>query len=96
MAGNFTQGKWDLYIGGYCHSLIGGNGMKAHIVWGENYPHEGKANANLFLNAREVLEALERCVSIMENGGTWSLEDQKAARLAIAKSNSAIEQEQGQ
>jgi len=96
MAGNFTQGKWDLYIGGYCHSLIGGNGMKAHIVWGENYPHEGKANANLFLNAREVLESLERCVSIMENGGTWSLEDQKAARLAIAKSNSAIEQEQGQ
>ena len=68
MAGKFTQGKWDLHIGGYCHSLIGGNGMKAHIVWGENYPHEGKANANLFLNAREVLEALERCVSIMENG----------------------------
>ena len=95
MAGKFTQGKWDLHIGGYCHSLIGGNGMKAHIVWGENYPHEGKANANLFLNAREVLEALERCVSIMENGGTWSLEDQKAARLAIAKSNSAIELEGG-
>ena len=95
MAGKFTQGKWDLHIGGYCHSLIGGNGMKAHIVWGENYPHEGKANANLFLNAREVLEALERCVSIMENGGTWSLEDQKAARLAIAKSKSAIELEGG-
>jgi len=83
MAGNFTQGKWDLYIGGYCHSLIGGNGMKAHIGWGENYPHEGKANANLFLNAREALEALERCVNIMENGGTWTLEDQKAAKEAI-------------
>jgi len=88
MDSKFTKGKWDLHIGGYCHSLIGGNGMKAHIVWGENYPHEGKANANLFLNAREALEALERCVNIMENGGTWTLEDQKKARSAIANSNS--------
>lgn len=33
----------------------------------------------------ELLEALERCFDIMNNGGTWSLEDQAAARAAIAK-----------
>lgn len=36
------------------------------------------------LNA-ELLEALERCFDLMDNGGTWSLEDQAAARAAIAK-----------
>jgi hypothetical protein len=33
----------------------------------------------------ELLEALERCFDLMNNGGTWSLEDQAAARAAIAK-----------
>jgi len=86
MGGKFTKGQWVMYIGGYCNSLSGPNGMMVNITWGANYPHEGKANASLFLNAREALLALEKCVNIMENGGTWSIEDQEAAKEAIISS----------
>ena len=49
-------------------------------------PTETKdVNARLIAAAPEMLEALERCFDIMNNGGTWSIEDQAAARAAIAK-----------
>lgn len=43
------------------------------------------ADACLIATAPELLEALKRCLEIMENGGRWTLEDQNAARAAIAK-----------
>ena len=46
---------------------------------------EATANARLIAAAPELLESLERCFNIMNNGGTWSIEDQAAARAAIAK-----------
>ena len=59
-------------------------------VW-KGWVNEGEvgfpleANARLIAAAPELLESLERCFDIMNNGGTWSLEDQAAARAAIAK-----------
>ena len=46
---------------------------------------DDEANARLIAAAPELLEALEGCIDLMDNGGTWSLEDQAAARAAIAK-----------
>lgn len=53
--------------------------------WWHMTDDEAKANACLIAAAPELLEALERCFDLMNNGGTWSLEDQAAARAAIAK-----------
>lgn len=50
---------------------------------------EGNANTQLIAAAPELLEALQRCVHIMENGGTWTLEDQTKANQAIAKATGA-------
>ena len=60
---------------------------KAHAGWyGEGLePYPVQANARLIAAAPELLEALEGCIDLMDNGGTWSLEDQAAARAAIAK-----------
>lgn len=80
----YSKGNWILHIGGYCHSIVGPNGMKVHVTWGDNYPHEGKANARVMAASRELFESLERCIEIMENGGTWTLEDQINAHNAIS------------
>lgn len=60
---------------------------KAHAGWyGEGLePYPVQANARLIAAAPELLEALEGCIDLMDNGGTWSLEDQAAARAAIVK-----------
>lgn len=44
-----------------------------------------EADCRLIAAAPELLEALKRCLEIMSNGGTWTLEDQNAAHAAIAK-----------
>lgn len=43
------------------------------------------ANARLIAAAPELLETLKKCVEIMSNGGTWTIEDQRDARDAITK-----------
>ena len=51
----------------------------------ECLPHK-IANARLIAAAPELLEALEKLVSLIDAGeGTWTLEEQQKARAAIAK-----------
>lgn len=44
-----------------------------------------RANACLIAAAPDLLASLQRCVELMNNGGTWTLEDQNAARASISK-----------
>lgn len=57
------------------------------IAIAETVPATGKelANARLIAAAPELLETLKKCVEIMSNGGTWTIEDQRDARDAITK-----------
>lgn len=82
----WRKSTWDSYING------GKAGEESPIATAhDGWDAEGleffpvKANARLFAAAPELLEALERCFDIMNNGGTWSILDQDQCRAAIAK-----------
>jgi hypothetical protein len=82
----WRKSTWDSYING--GKVAEENPIAtAHDGWDaerlEFFPVQ--ANARLIVAAPELLDALERCFNIMNNGGTWSLEDQASARAAIAK-----------
>lgn len=57
------------------------------IAIAETVPATGKelANARLIAAAPELLKALTKCVEVMSNGGTWTLEDHHTALAAITK-----------
>ena len=63
MKPSFTKGNWKTHIGGYCHAITGDHGMRVHIEWGDNYPHEGRANTRLMAASRELYNALELFVA---------------------------------
>ena len=90
-----TPGPWSVYDQRHLFTNYEGSArLIAGDIWiacvhgshvGPQSKEEADANISLIAAAPELLESLERCFDIMNNGGTWSLEDQAAARAAIAK-----------
>ena len=54
-----------------------------NVCWTEG--ETSHANARLISAAPELLESLEKLHAIMQKGGVWTIEDQKAAYEAIVK-----------
>lgn len=48
--------------------------------------------ARLEASYAELLEALNQCIDLMNNGGTWTLDQQAQARAAIVKAEGKEEQ----
>lgn len=86
-----TLGPWRTVLGyDNAYTIVTGKDYSLECVALIKSTPSCQANARLIAAAPDMLEALKRCVELMDNGGTWTIDDQNTARTVIAKAEGEV------